>query len=480
MAGLIAGVALGARRLADGILALSFGTLLGSLIGLFGARGAILVPVLVVGAVMAAVPYSGLYALVAIVPVNVQITDTITVSRLAIVGAVGLTALQALTRRIEMPRFFLWPEGVATVTYFGLITYSSLVFGMSGLLSRLGPQIIYAAIFFVVMSQAADFQRFRAVLWVIVIGAVLQSLLVMAEALYGFAPFGGWHAELAADRGTTEVRVVGTHAHPITLAGYFQIAICAAVGLAATEKWRPLALPLVLSAGLFMVGWWYTYARSSWIGMVVMALAAMLVASRQTRALALVGGLFGFVLLSFYDFSLSAVIRDVESLATLRSASARAGVAEGSESLAWRIENWRAAIGIMLDHPVFGVGIDQSPRFMTENLPLGASAHAFIDVAVPHNMFLQIGSEAGIPTLAAFVLILVLAMRALYRAAMVPALHGYAVTVFAMICGQIATFSLNPMPREVWLTTALAFALGQIARAATVDRAGSASPQAAR
>jgi O-antigen ligase len=393
----------------------------------------------------------------------VQLTDQITISRLAVVAALGVTAFQAITRRTPMPQPFLWPEGVIAVIFFLAVVVSSLAHGTGGLLSRIGPFIIYAAIFFVVLTQADDPVRFRRVLWIIVLTGVLQSLLVLAEAFYGFTPFGGWHAELAEERGE-EVRVVGTHAHPITLAGFFQVAIPIAVGLALTTAARARTLLLLGFAALFAVSWWYTFARSSWIGMVVLVGAAMLTASRTTRVLALAGGFVGFVLLVLYDFSPGAIIRDIESLAVLRSASQLAGVAAGTESFNWRLENWAAAWSMFLENPLFGVGLDQSPRVAFDYLPLGSSAHTHIGSAVPHNIFLQLAAEAGGFALAAFVALCVLAFRALRRAAGDAALRPYAVLVFAVLSGLLATFFFNPMPREIWLALALALVLGRMSR----------------
>ena len=228
MTAIVLGLRGAVRRLIDAVLLVSVGGMLGLLVGLFSTIGALLVPGLVAVAAMLAIPYSGLYATVAIVPVNVMITDQITVTRLVVLAALAVTAFQAFTRRTPMPRLFVWPEGVAAIAFFGAIVASAVAFGLSGLLSRVGPYIIYAAIFFLVLNQAADPVRLRRLLWIILIVGLLQTVLVIAEARFNFVPFGGWHAELAERRGADEVRVVGTHAHPILLAGFYQVAIAIA------------------------------------------------------------------------------------------------------------------------------------------------------------------------------------------------------------------------------------------------------------
>ncbi|TVR84327.1 MAG: O-antigen ligase domain-containing protein [Rhodospirillales bacterium] len=451
------------ERMVKGTLSLSVGGLLGVIAAVFSFKGAVVLPALVAAGVMLAVPYSALYAVVAVVPVNVQFTDSITVARLVIVASLGVIAFQAFARKVPMPSLFLWPYGIAALAFFAAILVSSVAFGTAGLLSRVGSFIIYAAVFFVVLNQADDPDRFRRVLWVLVGVAALQALLVMAEAFYNFTPFGGWQQHLAEERGMENIRVVGTHAHPITLAGFFQVAIAAAVGLALTARSTLVRLTLLIAVGLFFIGWWYTFARSSWIGMLVLIAAAMVAATRTTRTLALIGLFSGVLLLAMYDFSPGAIIRDIESIGTVRSATQTADVAEASESLLWRQENWAAAVNMILSHPLFGVGIDHSPTVARDYLPLGASAHNYIDTAVPHNIFLQLAAEAGLPALAAFLVLWVLAFRALWRAASVETLRAYAVIVFVMLAGQLGTFMFNPMPREIWLTLALAMVLGRMA-----------------
>lgn len=461
------------RRLVEAVLCVGAGGMLGSLVGLFALRGALVVPGLAAAAVMAAIPFSGLYAVVAIVPINVQLTDQITVTRLVVVGALGLTAFQVLTRRIPAPRPLAGADGLVATVFFAAVLASSVAFDLSGLLGRVGPFVIYAAIFFFVVTQADDVVRFRRVLWVLAAAAVLQTALVMAEAHYDFKPFGGWHAELDSLRSDDEVRVVGTHAHSITLAGFFLVAIAATTGLAVTARSRGARVLLLVAVAAFLVGWWYTYARSSWIGMAILVAAAMLAASRGSRALAVIGALAAGIVLALYNFSPDALIRDVESLAFLNAASQVAGVAAGTESLAWRLENWTAAWNMFLAHPLFGVGLDHSPNVAFDYLPLGASAHTQIGAAVPHNIFLQLAAEVGAVAVVSFVVLCALAFRALRRAAAVPELRVYAVTVFAALAGLLAMFFFNPMPREVWLVLALAFALERAARRRS---AGAAPP----
>ena len=460
-------ILLATRRVAlwlGGALAtLSLGLVAGASASALGTKALLLVPALAVGLILLLVPYSFLYLIVATIPVNVEIAGPITVARLAIVFGLLVAFWQAIKNQVPFPRI-PWPEGTLGAAFFLWIVVATLAVPQGGFVARVGPHIIYAATFFSVLIYAQALDRVRMVMIVLVAVAVGQGVLVMLEAVFNFVPFGGWQATLATERGDTEVRVVGSSAHPIILAGFFQVVITMALTLFFTSretKWRVILLG---ATGLFLISWWYTFARSSWIGMCIMLFVAMMLHSRPSRILALSGGTVAFILLWAHDFSPSAVIRSVENLATFRAVTTTGGLAEGSESLSWRAENWASALAMWADNPIFGVGLDQSPRYTLQYLPRGALAHQYIEPAVPHNMFLLLLAEAGLPALLLFLALWGTAFAALRRAWAYDDLRPYAFAVTVMMCGQLGTFFLNPLPREIWLTLSLAFVLGRMAR----------------
>lgn len=451
---------------------LSVGLVAGASVAALGTKAVLLVPALALALVMLLLPYSPLYMIIATIPVNVEIAGPITVARLAIVFGVFVAIWQAIKNQIPFPSI-PWPEGALGAAFFLWIVVTTLVVPTGGFLARVGPYIVYAAIFFSVLIYAQSLRRVRLVMIILVSVAVAQAALVMAEALFNFVPFGGWQAELAQERGTEEVRVVGSSAHPIILAGFFQVVLTMAILLAAmsrTWRWRVI---LFAVAGLFLLGWWYTFARSSWIGMGLMAFVAMMLYSGSTRIFALVGGSVLFVLLWGHDFSPSALIRSVESLGAVRSVASTAGLAEGSESMSWRAENWASALAMWVESPVFGVGLDQSPLYTLQYLPRGATAHQYIGAAVPHNMFILLLSEAGLPAFLLFVSLWITAFVSVRRAWAFADLRPYAFALTVMMAGQIGTFFLNPLPREIWLTMALSMVLGRLAR----DRMSARGPR---
>ncbi len=441
---------------------------LGAVAGLMavagGAKSVAIVPGLAILAAMILTPYSAMYAIVATTPVNVEIAGPITVSRLVILLGAVVIYVQAAKRQIAFPRLIIAPGGALAAVFFGWIVIASLANGFGGLVGRLGPFIIFAVIFFVVLNYANRIDRIGGLFVLLAAVGLLQALLVLAEAFLGFSPFGGWQEVLAADLSEGEVRVVGTSAHPIILAGFFQVAIGVLTMLLLGARGRLLQLFWIGSLAMVLMGWWLTFARSSWIGMAVMLFVGMVLASRPTRWLAVIGGVAGVILLSFFDFSPSAVIRFIESFGAISTASATAGVAPGDESLSWRTENWAAAWAIFLENPLFGSGIDASKDLMIANMPAGAIAHRFISPEVPHNMFLVILAETGLPSFVLFVALWVVAFRSVFSVMSRPAFRPFAIALAAIMAGQVATFLFNPIPREVWLTMAMAMAMARTAR----------------
>jgi len=82
-----------------------------------------------------------------------------------------------------------------------------------------------------------------------------------------------------------------------------------------------------------------------------------------------------------------------------------------------RMQIWQRGIGYMLRYPVFGVGPANFPA-AEGTLSAFAERQQFgvgVPWNAPHNSFVQVGAELGIPGLLLFIAILVSAFRALYR-----------------------------------------------------------------
>lgn len=143
-------------------------------------------------------------------------------------------------------------------------------------------------------------------------------------------------------------------------------------------KWTQFSTVALLTVGLVA-----TYSRSSWIG----AIAALLFAifySKNLRLiiLTLITSALGAAIIASNSFG----IRD-RLLGTLNLSAT--GVEAGRISV-WKV-NWQ----IFLDHPLFGVGIDQASRLYPTYYERLKIPKEFI-VGNAHNQYLQILSGAGL------------------------------------------------------------------------------------
>lgn len=459
------------------LLSLGAGVVSGLSVATFGAASLAVIPAIVGFVLMMAIPYSGLYAVVASLPANIEIVGPLSLSRLAILLGLTATFIQTFRRQVPSPSLMAWPEGAVAMVFFAWVALATVAIGKGAELARFGPFIIYAATFFMVMIYTDTKARLHMVLVVLVAVGVLEAFLALGEAFLGFKPFSGVaHTELALHLSEGETRVTGTTSHPITFAGYFQLVIAAAGTLALTARARSAKLLYLAIMALLLVAWSLTFVRSSWIGMAVMVLTGMMLASNFTRVVALIGVFTGSLLLVTHDFSLVAVVDTIEGLGSVEKVKTTAGLASSSESLKWRFENWQAAWAIFKDYPFFGIGLDLSAPSAVSYLPPGATEHEFIEPAVPHNIFLFLLSETGLISCLLMVLIWIVALNGLLRAARTPGLRGYAAGIFTALIGLAGTFFFNPMPREIWLALALCMAVGRIARTQNAANRGSPEP----
>ncbi len=81
------------------------------------------------------------------------------------------------------------------------------------------------------------------------------------------------------------------------------------------------------------------------------------------------------------------------------------------ESSNIRLQLWSVSRSILIDHPLFGVGLWNFPKYMHRYLPPGVD----LDFVVPHNTFLEAAVELGITGLAVFLSVLILSMFSLAR-----------------------------------------------------------------
>lgn len=120
---------------------------------------------------------------------------------------------------------------------------------------------------------------------------------------------------------------------------------------------------------------------------------------------------------AFYSSIVFSLLSGIITIAGVFNTGPLASAIYGS-TLSLRQSYWRAAISILNDHPYFGIGIDNFfnwyRRGRTQETTL-KNPGIVSDSA--HNVFLDIGSGAGIFALVAYVLLVILVFRAIFRIA---------------------------------------------------------------
>lgn len=151
-----------------------------------------------------------------------------------------------------------------------------------------------------------------------------------------------------------------------------------------------------------------TQSRTAWVAVIVVIAAYLFdvlfnqnrhtlhLVRRVTIGICLLGGIFLFMRLDF------------NAVAAAWS-SAPLEVTPGSlDSLGMRREIWRWGFVALFERPLFGVGLGTF-RAVIENYP--AILPANFDIAHAHNIFLQVGLDFGMIGLAAYLYLLLVALR---------------------------------------------------------------------
>ncbi|MBI4003361.1 MAG: O-antigen ligase family protein, partial [Nitrospira defluvii] len=143
----------------------------------------------------------------------------------------------------------------------------------------------------------------------------------------------------------------------------------------------------------------------------------------------------------------------------------KADLNEGSGSFDFRLESIVGGWNLFWAHPWFGVGFGQSINHYMKYLPAWAT-HPFHPATI-HNVFLEVACELGIVAASAFIGLWAWAFISVKRALRIAELRPYAVLLSSILVGQMAFLMITPMVREIWLTLAMAIAVGHMARRTT-------------
>ena len=246
---------------------------------------------------------------------------------------------------------FLISAGISTA--FSLSPRTSLIGAHESFLG-LFHLLAWAVLFFATRAAITGFGEARWLLWAMVVaslGACTYALLQLA----GFDPIA-W-TRTSPFRGYT--RIFGTMGHPILLAGFLVTAfpVCAYLALSAWRRGRLVGAGWAAAAVLLC---WAvilaSFSRGAWLALGI-ALCSLLVGwwrvgERLGVRVLLGGAIVGFVLSGVGFFAL---VGDTSALTERVFARAGSLLNPGQEP---RLQIWRAAWQMFMNHPLSGVGVD--------------------------------------------------------------------------------------------------------------------------
>ncbi len=157
----------------------------------------------------------------------------------------------------------------------------------------------------------------------------------------------------------------------------------------------------VLAAALVIVGLVLTQSRSAYLGFAVAAVPLGAYALRRFSARQVLR--FGLVTLL--------AIAVVAAVGLVRGKFDEKLLTGAWQSLAYRLEYWKASARMVADHPLFGVGPGNfRSYYLRYKLPTSSE-----EITEPHNFALELAATLGIPGLALFLLVLLLVAMELLR-----------------------------------------------------------------
>ncbi len=258
--------------------------------------------------------------------------------------------------------------------------------------------MVLIAVFFVIMNLREE-KYLRILLFFFTVGVFSQAVLAIIQYKTGLAlglKFLGEQTIVGQRLGGMLSRATGTIGHPNNLAYYFEMLLPLNLALLMVEKKKSLKVWYFITFTLGLLGILTTLSRAAWITLPISLPLVFLFLVRkklfQAQTVIIISAALAFSIFFIYPNY---------SMIEKRFFYSDEGSARS------RIPMNKAAISIIEQFPVTGVGINNFQKAFSEYDLTGGSRIQRSDRHVVHNLYLLVAGELGIPGLLAFLWIFV-------------------------------------------------------------------------
>lgn len=328
---------------------------------------------------------------------------------------------------------------------------------------QLGPfadRYLYLIIFFIIITTFIDTrQRLRMVLRAFIAGALFLAALGLVQSMFGLSSLPGVPVS-ATNPGTAFEQSTGTAKSAHDYSFYIQTAAFMLGAMVLAEKDRARRKWLVMGLLFLSVGWAFGGSRTALMSVMIVIAGIVL---WSVRARELIRKWMAPFIFSLLIIALFAGAYFLATLQSLRVEFASAPALTGS--LGGKLAVTFAALHAWADYPIFGAGPGNS---LLASYPYWPPT--MYKAHIIHCGYVTILTEMGLVGL-----LLYLAMIALVVIKLIAAARGFMemgeielhYLATGMLCATVALLIVNGIfpgeqLRELWLTLALASAVGHI------------------
>ena len=363
-----------------------------------------------------------------------------------------------------------WARSAILVGAYGLVVFSSLLYATDfeaatgAVLNFLKDGVI--AIIMVILLR--DAKTFQGVIWTLLIAGIFIGTISAYQGLTGtydndFSGFGqvGYQNIVGETEGN---RLSGPVGDPNFYAQAMLVLIPIALSRFLKEKkWylRAIAGWAFLATVLAVV---FSYSRGAAVAIIVMLIFSML-HSPPRLSDAMIGILLIILVISFVPNPY------VERLSTITDIFGGRNAVVGEVSYRGRASEVIAAWLMFLDHPIFGVGVENYPTYyQSYSRTLGLDPR--LEQRQAHNLYLQVAAETGLAGILIFGWLLKTMMSSMLDAWRKLKIYGatkYADMVLSFAAGVVgylaaAMFIHGAYPRYFWLLAGIALAIPNVTK----------------